>query len=86
VSSASHVSLTNSHGVTVARLTPGWYTLLIRIQSRAADFHIVGPGTNRRTAKMFLGDALWGIHFVKGTYRYMTDARAKATTHRVSVS
>jgi hypothetical protein len=86
VSSANRVSLTNSHGLTVHTLKAGWYTLLIRVETRAADFHIVGPNTNRRTSKRFLGDELWGVHFVRGTYRYMTDAKATATTHRVSVS
>jgi hypothetical protein len=86
VSSTNRVSLTNSHGLTVRTLKAGWYTLLIRIETRAADFHIVGPNTNRRTSKRFLGDELWGVHFVRGTYRYMTDARATVTTHRVSVS
>ena len=86
VSSASRVSLKNSRGANVTSLKAGWYTVLVEVRTRTANFHIVGPGTNKWTTKKFLGDVLWGVHFVKGSYRYMNDTRAKATTHRVSVS
>jgi len=80
------VILKNSRGVPVTHLTPGWYTVSIAVETRKADFHVVGPDTNKATAKKFEGDVLWGVHFVKGTYRYMSDSNVRGTTHTVKVS
>jgi hypothetical protein len=86
VSAQGAVILKDGRGAAVRRLRPGWYTVLIAVETRTADFHLVGPGTNKSTGRHFLGDVLWGVHFVRGTYRYMSDSNATGTTHSVSVS
>jgi hypothetical protein len=40
---------------------------------------------HRATLARFTGEALWGIHFLKGTYRYYNDHSVRATLHLVSV-
>jgi hypothetical protein len=86
VSRTGGVALLDARGHRVSRLEPGWYTVAITVDARDADFHLVGPGTNRSTPKHFRGDVLWGVHFVRGTFRYLDDAKAKSTTQTVSVS
>jgi hypothetical protein len=85
VSATGAVSLKNASGRAVTQLSGGWYTVTIAVLSKGADFHLVGPGTNRVTGKHFVGDVIWGIHFTSGTYRYMSDANVARTTHRILV-
>lgn len=40
---------------------------------------------HRTTLAHFTGEALWGIHLLKGTYRCYNDHSVRATTHFVSV-
>jgi hypothetical protein len=46
---------------------------------------VSGPGVHRTTLAHFTGEALWGIHLLKGTYRCYNDHSVRATTHFVSV-
>ncbi len=85
VSASGRVSLTASNGGTVTRLHNGWYTVAINVDSRNADFHLSGPQVHRATRSHFTGVAIWGVHFLKGTYRYMSDRNARATTRTISV-
>jgi hypothetical protein len=85
VSASGRVALTDRNGRTVTRLRRGWYTLVVRVESSRADFHVSGPGLHRTTLAHFTGEALWGIRLVKGTYRYYSDHSVRATMHLVSV-
>jgi hypothetical protein len=85
VSASGRVALTDRNGQAVTRLRRGWYTLLVRVDSSRADFHVSGPGLHRTTRAHFTGEALWGIRLLKGTYRYYSDRSVRATTHFVSV-
>jgi hypothetical protein len=57
------------------RLTSGPYRLTISDRSRTRNFHLVGPGVNRRTGKPFVGTVTWNVRLVRGTYRYGNDPR-----------
>ncbi len=76
--------MTDSHGRTVTRLRSGWYSVFVTINATGADFHLTGPGVDSATKAKVSGVALWGIHFLKGTYRYMNDHDARTTTHVLS--
>jgi len=87
LSSSGEVSVTNSDGQPITQLASGHYTLSINVESPSGDFRLIGPGFQRRTRPHFTGIVLWGIHFLKGTYRYLDgDARKHATVHVISVS
>jgi hypothetical protein len=79
------VTLTDSGGRTVTRLRSGWYTIFVTVNATGADFHLTGPSVDSATKAKVPGVALWGIHFLKGTYRYMNDRDAHATTRVLSV-
>jgi plastocyanin len=56
-------------------LIPGSYRLTVTDRSRTRNFHIIGPGVNRRTAKAFVGTVTWMLQLKAGTYRYGNDPR-----------
>jgi plastocyanin len=65
----------SSVSVTPRRLTPGTYRLRILDRSRARNFHLVGPGVNRRTGKASRGTVTWLVRLEAGTYRFGSDPR-----------
>jgi hypothetical protein len=79
------VTLTDSGGRTITRLRSGWYTIFVTVNAAGADFHLTGPSVDSVTKAKIPGVALWGVHLPKGTYRYMNDHDARATTHVLSV-
>ncbi len=79
------VTLTDSGGRAITSLHSGWYTIFVTVNASGTDFHLTGPSVNSSTKAKVPGVALWGIHFLKGTYRYMNDHDARATTHVLPV-
>jgi hypothetical protein len=79
------VMLTNPGGSAITRLRSGWYTIFVTVNAAGADFHLTGPSVDSATKARIPGVALWGVHLLKGTYRYMNDHDARATTHVLSV-
>lgn len=79
------VTLTDSGGRAITHLRSGWYTIFVTVNTTGADFHLTGPSVDSATKAKISGVALWGIHFLKGTYRYMNDRDARVTTHVLSV-
>jgi hypothetical protein len=57
----------------------------IAVDSLKANFDLVGPNVHRTTTPRSMDLAIWGIHFVPGTYRYMNDEDSGATSHEISV-
>ncbi|HTA98268.1 MAG TPA: hypothetical protein VK730_11580 [Solirubrobacteraceae bacterium] len=78
-------TLADSGGRTITSLRSGWYTILVTVNAAGADFHLAGPSVDSATKAKVPGVALWGIHLLKGTYRYMNDHDARTTTHVLSV-
>jgi hypothetical protein len=56
-------------------VTPGRYAITVRDLSAARNFHLVGPGLNRRTTKAFKGTVTWRVTLEAGTYRFGNDPR-----------
>jgi hypothetical protein len=70
----------------VTRLQSGLYTVLVRVNSTHADFHLIGPSVDSTTTQGVPGVTLLGVHLFKGTYRYMNDHGPRgATTHVLTV-
>ena len=78
-------TLTDSGGHSITRLQSGWYTIFVTVNAAGADFHLTGPSVDSATKAKVPGVALWGVHLLKGIYRYMNDHDAPATTHVLSV-
>jgi plastocyanin len=50
-------------------------TYRIKVEDKAAihNFHLVGPGLNKKTGISFKGDATWTIKLKPGRYTYQCD-------------
>lgn len=57
-------------GRRVTSLRPGVYRITVRDRSRFHNFHLQGPGVNRRTTVPFVGTQTWRVTLRKGTYRF----------------
>jgi len=66
-----------SAGVSLSAKTvaPGTFKLTVVDRSRAKNFHVVGPGVNRKTGKTFTGSVTWRVQLAAGTYRFGSDPR-----------
>jgi plastocyanin len=74
----SQISLTTASGRRVRTLKAGSYRIVVRDLTRRDNFHLRGPGVNRRTGTRFLGSTTWLVGLGAGrVYRYFSDARPK---------
>lgn len=72
------ISLRTSRGARVRRLKAGRYRIVVRDRSAMHNFHVVGPGVNKRTTVRFRGTATWTVTFRRGrTYRFVCDPHAR---------
>src|SRR5436190_19953325 len=60
-------------GKRVKTLAPGVYTFVVDDQSKIHDFHLTGPGVDKKTAVQFVGHATWTVKLVAGAYHYQCD-------------
>ena len=63
-------------GKKVTALKAGVYTFKIADKSNIHNFHLTGPGVNKKTAVAFVGNQTWTITLKKGTYKYVCDPHA----------
>jgi hypothetical protein len=66
--------LHNAAGRSVRRLRSGRYEVTVTDDSIKDNFHLRGPGVNRRTGVPGTGYALWRITLRPGSYRFFSDA------------
>lgn len=58
----------------VTRVKAGRYRIVVRDRSHLHNFHLTGPGVNKKTTVVFHGNRTWTVTFRKGaTYRYVCD-------------
>lgn len=48
-------------------------TITVNDRSRADNFHLTGPGVNRKTGVAFRGRVSWSVTLLPGTYSYRSD-------------
>jgi plastocyanin len=73
VGPAFSISLRTPAGALARTATAGTYRITIRDRSRAHNFHLVGPGVNRKTGVAFRGTVTWTVRLRAGTYRFVCD-------------
>lgn len=68
------IRVTNSAGRRIAKVKAGTYLLAVRDRSRIHNFHLVGPGVNKRTGVSFQGTTTWRLRLKKrAVYRFRCD-------------
>ena len=63
--------------VSARSVRAGRYRITVNDRSARDNFHLTGPGLNRRTGIAFRGRATWTVTLRRGTYRFRSDATAR---------
>lgn len=79
------ISLRDEMGMTVRKLAPGAYSILVRDRSRTHNVHLAGAGVNRKTAIAALATVTWKVTLKAGTLRFFSDASPKKLRGSVTV-
>ena len=74
---ARTISLKTAAGVRVRSLRQGSYRIAVSDTSKAQNFHLIGPGVNRKTGVAARANATWTVTLTPGTYVYRSDKSKK---------
>ena len=74
------ISLKDASGKRVTSVKAGSYRIVVddRTGDDAHNFHLRGPGIDRRTRIDFVGRAVWTLTLRRGLYRFVCDPHALA--------
>jgi len=56
----------------------GTYKIKVEDKASIHNFHLKGPGLNKKTGISFMGDTTWTIKLKPGTYTYQCDPHASS--------
>ena len=56
----------------------GTYTIKVEDKSAIHNFHLIGPGLNKKTTVAFRGETTWRVRLRPGRYTYQCDPHAAA--------
>ena len=70
----------------VKTLKAGSYKITVNDKSNIHDFHLTGPGVNKKTSVGGLGTTTWKLTLKKGTYKYVCDPHASIMKGSFKVS
>jgi hypothetical protein len=71
------ISLKNVNG-RIVKVTPaGTYKVVVKDMTKADNFHLKGPGVNKRTGVKFKGTKMWTLKLAEGSYTYRSDVHPK---------
>ncbi len=80
------ITLKRADGTVVRRAKHGLKTFIIRDRSSAHNFHLEGPGVDRRTGVAFIGRRRWSpVRLYVGTYRYFCDVHPSTMSKTFTV-
>jgi plastocyanin len=54
----------------------GTYRIKVEDKASIHNFHLKGPGLNKKTGVSFMGETTWTIKLKPGTYTYQCDVHA----------
>ena len=54
----------------------GTYTIVVEDKASIHDFHLIGPGVNKKTGVSFVGKKTWTVTLKPGKYTYQCDPHA----------
>ncbi len=65
-----------SGGKAVTTLKAATYTIVVAEKSSIHNFHLIGPGVNKKTTVPFTGTQTWTVKLKPGKYTYQSDIHA----------
>ena len=85
VGPTSTISLANAAGKKLTSVKAGTYAVVVRDRSKAHNFHLVGPGVNKKSVVAMVGTTTWTVKLGKGTLRFYSDKAPKTVKGYVKV-
>ena len=82
---AFHISLTKG-GKKVTKLKAGRYAIVVKDIAKTHDYHLKGPGVDKKTPVKGKGTFTWHVTLKKGTYRYVCDPHKALMTGSFKVT
>jgi plastocyanin len=73
-----------SHKATINQ--PGRYRITVHDNSNIHNFHLIGPGVNKKTGVAFKGTVVWTLTLRTGSYRYVCDPHASIMKGKFTIS
>ena len=70
----------------VTKLKAGAYVIKVSDKSTIHDFHLTGPGVNKKTTVGGQGSSTWKVTLKKGTYKYVCDPHSSFMKGSFTVS
>jgi hypothetical protein len=80
------ITLKRANGTTLRHTSPGLHRFAISDRSGFHNFHLRGPGVNKKTAIDFVGSRTWRLDLSVGTYRFHCDAHPTTMHGKFTVS
>lgn len=74
---AAAISVRTSSGGRARVVAAGGYRIAVRDTSKKQNFHLSGPGVNRKTAVTRTARATWSVRLRAGKYSYRSDANRR---------
>src|SRR2546423_10604716 len=71
------ISLRTAAGTRVGAIVQNQYLFVIKDSSKAQNFHLIGPGVNRKTRVATKASTTWNVNLNTGRYDYRSDNRSK---------
>ena len=72
------ISLKTAGGAVVKKLKAGTFRIAVKDSTKVDNFHLLGPGVNRKTGVKFRGSVSWTVKFTAGKkYTVRSDAHKK---------
>jgi plastocyanin len=79
------ITLKRADGSLVTHLSPGTKRITVRDRAANHNFHLRGPGVDKRTGVSFVGRRRWTVTVSAGTYTYFCDTHPTAMRRTFSV-
>lgn len=87
VNAPSRIVLKRANGTVVRNASRGNKTFVIRDRSSSHNFHLYGPGVDRRTRVAFVGRRIWSPVFLRvGRYTIVCDRHPTTMIKHFNVS
>jgi hypothetical protein len=64
------------NGTSVKKLKAGMYRIVVADKSSIHNFHLFGPGVNKKTTVPFVGTRTWTVKLKAGKYTFQCDIHA----------
>jgi plastocyanin len=75
--SAAAISVKTSSGTKARVVAAGSYRIAVRDTAKTQNFHLTGPGVNRKTAVAGTSRATWNLRLRAGKYSYRSDRKRR---------